>query len=149
MTFQKHPKDNLTPKYKLNIQTWVVWNEYDPRDIEEGYKGPSCGGMCLLETFEKMYASDKLVRLESDNWLEVQFTIEAATFEEARTIQKMRSYGESSGYGDSFPCYKCEEFFVFPEGACRCPLCGEIDRDIQADYSELMAKKHLEEKKSE
>lgn len=123
MTFKKNPKDCLKPKYNLVKETYVVWCEHEPDEQQ-----PSSGGLATLENFLKNYESDKLYRDSDDNWIEVQYTFEAATPEEASFIRDLREYGTAyNPIGSSTSCPKCETFFVFEKSSSCCPLCGKVE----------------------
>jgi len=142
---QKHPKDNLVPKYNLQKETYVVWLEHDEDESQ-----PGSGGLTTLTHFENNYKTDKLYRDNHRCWIEVLYTFEAASPEEASFIHNLREYGTAyNPIGDSEVCHSCERFSVFPKSSCKCPLCGTIDEDKQEEFSELMAKRRLEKEKDE
>lgn len=60
--------------------------------------------------------------------IEVQYTFEAATPEEASFIRDLREYGTAyNPIGSSTSCPKCETFFVFEKSSSCCPLCGKVE----------------------
>lgn len=127
----KHAKDNLVPRYVIPTKTYVVWNEYDVTEPQ----GPSSSGMMLYETFKELYKTNKLAGCVDESWVEVLYTIEAATSEEASAIMNLRMFGEPYiPMGKGSPCYKCKDFVVFPESSCVCANCGHLDEDIQNSY---------------
>ena len=86
-----------------------------------------CGNisMCDENNFNHMKKIEKTINPEVE--VEIKFTIEAATSEEANAIFNLRRWGTIyTPLGKSEICPKCDEYYYFPKGSGDCPKCGNI-----------------------